>query len=214
MISAKSTDFKYIDRGKEKSVVLIPGWAADYRIFESLELNFNYLIPLNFSPFDFEEALSNALSEADIKKVSLFGWSLGGFAAAAFASKHKDLVDELMLVSIRKAYPLGELAKIEDYLKANRKGYLYKFYSSCLPDKNEFDRFKKVFFKYYCRQMELDYLLETLDYFRSAVINPEALERIEKIMIIHGQNDRIAPCSIIFRFPELTRPASRIRFSQ
>ncbi|MDP3789036.1 MAG: alpha/beta hydrolase [Candidatus Omnitrophota bacterium] len=167
MISARLSYFKYIDRGRKGTVALIPGWATDYRIFDSLDLDFNYLVPLDFLPFDFEEALLGAVKSANIGKVSLFGWSLGGFQAAAFASKHKDLVDRLVLVSIRKAYPSEELTKIEDRLKTNRKGYLYKFYSSCLPEKDEFARFKSTLLRYYCQKMDLDYLLKTLDYFNT-----------------------------------------------
>ena len=193
MISAKSADFKYIGRNKKETIVLIPGWATDYRIFESLELDFNYLIPLEFSPFDFEEALLGALKAANVRKISLFGWSLGGFLAAAFASKHSDLVGELILVSIRKRYQPEELARIEDHLKANRIGYLYKFYQSSLPDKDEFTYFKNGLFKYYCQKLTLDYLSSTLDYFTAAVINPGSLKDIEKITIIHGEDDQIAP---------------------
>ena len=126
-------------------------------------------------------------------RVSLFGWSLGGFVAAAFASKHSDRVNELILVSIRKAYHPEELARIKDHLKANRIGYLYKFYQSCLPDKGELGQFKRGLFKYYCQRLTLDHLSLTLDYFTSAVMSPESLKDIEKITIIHGQNDQIAP---------------------
>jgi pimeloyl-ACP methyl ester carboxylesterase len=193
MISAKSTNFKYLDRGKKHNMVLVPGWATDYRIFDHLDLDFNYLVPLDFSPFDFEEALLDTVKTVRTGKISLFGWSLGGFVAAEFASKHSNLVDELVLVSIRKSYPPKGLAEIEDYLKTNRKGYLYKFYSSCLPCADEFAQFKKTLLKHYCREMELDYLLKTLDYFKSAFISSDSLKNIEKIKIIHGQDDRIAP---------------------
>ena len=45
MISRKS-EFKLIDRGFKDTILLIPGWAADYRIFDSLDLEFNYLLPM------------------------------------------------------------------------------------------------------------------------------------------------------------------------
>jgi len=77
--------FKYLDRGSDKTIVLIPGWATDYRIFDSLNVKFNYLLPLDFSPDTFENVILNALEEKGIEKVSLFGWSLGAFLAAEFS---------------------------------------------------------------------------------------------------------------------------------
>jgi pimeloyl-ACP methyl ester carboxylesterase len=193
MISAGSPDFEYIDRGRKETIALVPGWASDRMIFESIDMDFNYLVPLNFSPFHFTEDLSRAVKAAGIGKISLFGWSMGGFAAAEFAAKHKDLVGELILVSVRKQYSAEELAGIKASLEASRKGYLYKFYKSSMPDKDEFGRFKRRFLKYYCRTLTLDYLLGTLDYFKSAVISPEPLRDIKKVTIMHGEEDRIAP---------------------
>src|SRR3989338_731284 len=84
--------FIALERGKKAYIALIPGWAADYRIFSALDLEFNYLLPINFSPFNFTESLLDALKEHNIERVSLFGHSLGGFVAAEFAAEHPDLV--------------------------------------------------------------------------------------------------------------------------
>ena len=40
-----SVKFKYIDRQKPETAVLVPGWATDYRIFDTLDLDYNYLMP-------------------------------------------------------------------------------------------------------------------------------------------------------------------------
>ena len=73
MISRKPNQFKYVERRKRESMALIPGWATDYRIFDSLDLDFNYLVPVGFSPDSFEEDLIEALKEHNIKNLSLFG---------------------------------------------------------------------------------------------------------------------------------------------
>jgi pimeloyl-ACP methyl ester carboxylesterase len=41
--------------------------------------------------------------------------------------------------------------------------------------------------------LELDYLLRALDYLGSAQIRPSLLKDIEKVKIIHGECDAVAP---------------------
>lgn len=184
---------KYIDRGFRDSIALIPGWAADYRIFDSLDLKFNYLVPVDFSPFNFRESLLQAMKKNRIEKISLFGWSLGGFVAAEFALKHVDFIDELILVSIRKRYDAGKLLEIRKLLKKNKKGYLYKFYTQCFCDKKDMHWFKKRLLRNYCKKFGLNHLLRSLDYLEHTEIEPQALKDIKKIKIIHGECDSIAP---------------------
>ena len=187
------TIFKYLDRGYQKVIVLIPGWATDYRIFDSLDLDFNYLLPLNFSPFTFEKNLLRVLRDKKISRVSLLGWSLGGFLGAEFAAKHTDPIDELILISIRKKYKEREIAEVKGLLKKSKKGYLYNFYTRCFSEKKNLSQFKKSLFRRYCKKLDLEYLLETLDYLRRAEIKPEELAGVGKIKIIHGEADKIAP---------------------
>lgn len=184
---------KYIERGEKGTAVLIPGWASDYRIFASLDIKFNYLLPLGFSPLHFEKSLLRALRRYKIAKISLLGWSLGGFWAAEFAAKYTDLIDELILVSIRKRYRAPELARIESRLRKNKKQCLYEFYSRCFYSQDRLHWFRKNLLKSYCRELDLDYLSATLDYLKDRKINPQALRGIMKIKIIHGEFDRIAP---------------------
>ena len=103
----------------------IPGWASDHRIFTTLNLEFNYLIPLKFSPFTFEKGLLTAIKEYNTKRFSLFGWSLGGFVGSEFASRHSDLIDEIILVSIRRRYKAKELTEIKRHLNKSKKGCRY-----------------------------------------------------------------------------------------
>lgn len=185
--------FKYLDRGQQKTILLIPGWATDYRIFNSLNLEFNYLLPLDFSPFTFESSILNALGEQGLEKISLLGWSLGGFLAAELSAKYPNLVEELILVSIRKKYKKAEIARIKELLKKSKKGYLYKFYGQCFSKKISLSWFKKNLLKTYCQQFELEYLLKTLDYLEKSQIDTQALSMIKRVKFIHGESDRIAP---------------------
>ncbi len=184
---------RYVERGKKDTAVLIPGWATDYRIFDSLDIEFNYLLPLEFSPFGFEKSLLSALKEYKICKISLWGWSLGGFWAAKFAAKYASLLDELILVSIRKKYKAQEIAGMELRLKKNREECLYQFYRRCFYGENGWQRFRDNLLESYLQELNLDYLFTTLGYLKAQELNPQALKEIRKIKIIHGEFDRIAP---------------------
>ena len=193
MISVKSCVFRYVDRGYTEDLVLVPGWATDYRIFDSLELKSNYVLPVDFSPFTFERDLLCMLEERGTKKVSLFGWSLGGFVVARFAAKKKDLISKLILVSIRRKYKKEEIEGVKNRIRQNKRAYLYRFYRDCFPQEEDMRWFRKNLFRDYCERFTEDYLLETLDYLGKAEIDPEALSGIENIEIIHGGKDSIAP---------------------
>jgi len=172
---------------------LIPGWATDYRIFNSLDLKFNYLIPINFYPFGFGKSLLEILEQKNMAKVSLFGWSLGGFIAAEFATKYVNLVDNLILVSIRKKYDKEKLTAIKRLLKKDKRGYLHKFYTQCFTNQEQMRWFRTNLLKTYCEGFDINYLLDTLDYLQDAQIHYSMFKSIDKLNIIHGEHDRIAP---------------------
>lgn len=194
MTSPKS-EFKILDRGFKGTLVLIPGWATDYRIFATLDLNYNYLLPIKFSPFSFKEDLLKALNKKSIGRISLFGWSLGGFLAGEFALSNPDRVDELILVSICRRFKRNILEGIKLKLKENTKAYLYKLYTAFFSprDKESLLWFRKHLLTNYMRQMQTKDLLSGLDYLMHAQINPKLLNSIQKTRIFHGSDDKIAP---------------------
>lgn len=188
--------FKLFDRGFKNTVILIPGWATDYRIFANLELkNYNYLLPVEFCPFSFKKDLLELLNEKFLEKISLFGWSMGGFLAADFALSYPDRINELILLSIRRRFDCALLKEIAGKLKKNKSVYLYKFYHDCFSKNDEENLiwFKKHLLKDYINKMELESLIKGLDYLTAAQIDPESLASTEKIKIFHGRQDRIAP---------------------
>lgn len=193
MICAESVKFKHIERGYEDNLVLIPGWASDCRIFNTLNMKFNYIIPDSFSPSSFGSGLRKALDEGGIGKISLLGWSMGGFLAQEFAMKNPELVEDLILVSVRRRYETDGLNEIRGYLKRSRKGYLYKFYSQCFYSGEEATIFKRTLLKEYLKGMDLERLLETLDYLERAGIDTGFLKIMKGVKIVHGADDRIAP---------------------
>lgn len=197
------SEFKLFDRGAKETILLIPGWATDYRIFGSLDLDFNYLMPINFSPYDFEKKLIATLKKNGLDKISLLGWSMGGFIASDFLSRHRERIDEIIFIAIRQSYEKETLEEIKSYLKRSRKTYLYKFYRDCFSKKEEeaLSWFKRNLLRSYLGQMDLDLLLEGLDYLSSAQLRLRELKRL-KIKFIHGKVDKIAPIEEALRIKE------------
>ncbi len=184
--------FEYLDRGYNKTLVLLPGWATDARIFGPLDLKFNYIVPKGDFPYSFEESLLDFVKKRSLSKISMLGWSLGGFAAADFAAKQSHLIDELILISIREKYKKGDLQRIERSLKKSKGGFLYKFYRQCFYNKENIKKYKEIF-KTFRDSFKLDYLLDTLNYLSKTSIPSQALKDLNKIKIIHGKYDEIAP---------------------
>jgi len=185
--------YRYVDRGYRDTMALIPGWAIDHRVFTPLDIRYNYLLPVSFSPFTFEKDLRGALIRYKLSRISLLGHSMGGFAASEFTSRHRDLVDRLFLVSVRRRYPSEGLGEIRRHLNKSKRGYLYKFYNECFSNSEEMRWFKGDLLKKYCKELDLDRLLETLDYLEGAEVKPESLKGVKKLVIVHGDRDRIAP---------------------
>lgn len=194
MISLKS-EFRYLKRGFKETLVLVPGWAVDEQIFNPLALDYNYLLATKLYPFNFNQVLLEQLEREKLSKVSIFGFSLGGFLACDFADKYPDKIAELILVSIRKKYESEALTNIQRQLQKNKQAYLYKFYISCFSraDLEGINWFKKYLLRQYIDNLKLNELSWGLDYLASHQIQAESLSGIKRIRIFHGLDDTIAP---------------------
>ena len=186
---------EFIDRGYKEILVLIPGWATDKHIFDSLDLNYNYISLIEFSPSNFTDGLSRYLEDSFIDKVSMLGWSMGAFLAADFTVKNMEKVNELYLLSIRNKYDPEFLKVIKDKLERNKDAWLYKFYMDCFSrqDPEGLKRFKRGLLKDYLKKHELSGLYEGLDYLSKAELDTGVLARVERLKIFHGVDDAIAP---------------------
>jgi len=187
------TGFKFIDRGFKETLVLIPGWATDYRIFTPLELDYNYLLPLKVSPFDFVQILKGELEKRRIERVSLFGWSMGAFLAIGFALSAPECASELILLSVKERFDPEVLKDIELKLKENKKAYLYKFYLNFFSnnEQEELLWFKTRLLKKYLHKMEFEDLKSGLDYLSQARIDFSSLALLKGVRIFHGEEDKI-----------------------
>lgn len=193
MMSARVSTFKFIDKGCRSTIVLVPGWASDYRVFDNLELDFNYLVVVDFLPDFFKKELVSSLKLHGLSRVSLIGWSLGGFAACEFSSEYSSYVEKLFLVSVRQKYEKAEIELIKERVRKNRKGYLRRFYSQCFHDPFLREYFEKEFAKRYYRDLNQECLIKGLDYLAKEAVRTEGLENLENVKIVHGEFDNIAP---------------------
>lgn len=186
-------------------LVLLPGWATDYRIFNTLDLNYNYLACTRLNPFTLEQDL---LNNAPGKKMTILGYSLGGFLAADFAVKYPQFIQGLILLGIRRSYQPQLLKYVRQHLLENRRAYLYSFYLDCFSalDRAGLAWFRKHLLKRYLNEMKLKELSLGLDYLASSKIEPARLKVLKDIRIFHGKEDKIAPiaeaCSLKEELPQ------------
>ncbi|MDD5464828.1 MAG: alpha/beta fold hydrolase [Candidatus Omnitrophica bacterium] len=194
-MSSLQSEFEFRDRGFKDTLVLVPGWATDWRIFDGLELDYNYLLPTKLDTVDFNRQLLNRMEQLKISKVSVFGFSLGGFLATEFAHAYPEKITKLILAGVRKRYDPQLLENIRIQIRADRRPWLYKFYLNCFSRADTSGRawFRKNLLKSYLDKLSSDELIQGLDYLASQVLNLELLKSIRDISVFHGRDDLIAP---------------------
>ena len=187
--------FKHWDRQKERSLVLVSGWAFDERIFEPADLPFNVISYAKSSMADFENDLLDHLEQAELKRVSLLGWSQGAFAAGHFSAQHPERVEELVLISLRPAYDAETIQQTKSLLHRNKRGYLRQFYKSCFSglDLETYRWFKQTLQPAYLEMFSKHALCQGLDWLSQARLRVEDLKAVDSLTVIHGRGDRIAP---------------------
>jgi pimeloyl-ACP methyl ester carboxylesterase len=191
--------FEFVDRKTSRMLVLISGWAFDCRIFSSLDLPYDYLLFRGDALEHFEQELRKQIATRDVEKVSLFGWSQGAFAAADFASKNPELVDELILAGARRQYENEAVERVQRYVKKNAHAFLLKFYKECFS-KNEqevYRRFRHSLFADYLCSISVEKLMSQLDWLRNKRIQSASLKDGVRVTFVHGGDDAIAPVAEI-----------------
>jgi len=188
--------FKYINRHHKKDIVLLPGWATDHRVFEKLDIAYNYIIPVEFDPDPLPYDLVQYLQNNDFRSVSIYGWSLGGFAGADFAVKYPYMIDEIVLVGVKEIYQREGVDKVKTLLSENKKAYLYKFYRDCFSakDKDSYAWFKGTLMADYLNSFDDEKLISGLDYLLAVPLNLKALAEM-KVRFVYGAADKIVPAA-------------------
>ncbi|MHB9131310.1 MAG: alpha/beta fold hydrolase [Armatimonadota bacterium] len=189
----RSCEWQFHARGGQQTLVLLPGWATDIRIFGDWVTDDDLVTPQGMLTGELV-GLADFLTGLGGKPVVLVGWSLGGFAAAEFACRHPHLVAQLVLVGIRQRYPAAPATALRDAVAQDPRSALPDFYRRCfLPAQREdYRQFRRTLEPAYLEEFATDDLLAGLDYLLAATLTPAALPPCPTT-IIHGAQDYFAP---------------------
>lgn len=178
----------------DPSMVLLPGWATDGRIFEGVLPGVSAVTTGPLRPEGFSRRLAAFLDRTARGPVTVVGWSLGGFLAAEFAREYPDRVRRVVLVGIRREYPEGDVGAVLRSFSADPGSCLSGFYAQCFfpSQMPAYRRFRAGLQAAYLREMDGGALREGLSYLASARLSGETLP-VCPVTIVHGEKDVIAP---------------------
>jgi pimeloyl-ACP methyl ester carboxylesterase len=120
--------FRNGNDGRRSELVIVPGWAFDWRAFERLELPLECAYHVGEKPQEFSTKLRDWRPTQCRKFISLLGWSMGAYAVADFAVSHPDMVDQVILVAARHRCVPQDIERIRTLVHTKRKAFLRKFY--------------------------------------------------------------------------------------
>jgi pimeloyl-ACP methyl ester carboxylesterase len=187
-------EFFVVGGGGDPSMVLLPGWATDGRIFEGVLPGLTAVTTGPLRPDRFTTRLASFLDRTARGQVTIVGWSLGGFLAAEFAREYPDRVRRVVLVGIRREYPEGDVEAVLRSLSADSGSCLSGFYAQCFYPSQmpAYRRFRGGLQAAYLREMDGGALREGLSYLASTRLSGETLPSCP-VAIVHGEKDVIAP---------------------
>jgi pimeloyl-ACP methyl ester carboxylesterase len=192
--SVNSKEFLIFPGSSGRTAVLLPGFATDHRIFEGLFPDDDRIVPGTVGASRVADGLAAFLREAAAGPVTVFGWSLGAFAGAAFAAAHPERVSRLVLAGARRRYDRAGLDRFRRSLESDRESCLRDFYQQCfLPaQRAAYRRFRERLLSAYLREMDAGKLFEELEVLYASEIRPEKLPP-GPVTFLHGAQDLIAP---------------------
>jgi pimeloyl-[acyl-carrier protein] methyl ester esterase len=178
----------------DPSVVLLPGWATDGRIFEGVFPGVTAVTTGPLRPEGFTARLAAFLDRVARRPVTVVGWSLGGFLAAEVAREYPDRVRRVVLIGIRREYPEGDVAAVLRSLSTVPGGTLSGFYARCFYPSQmpAYRRFRSGLQDAYLREMDVGVLREGLFYLAGEKLSGGTLPACP-VAIVHGEDDVIAP---------------------
>lgn len=183
--------------------LFLPGWAFDGRILRLLKPAPNWIYPhASLDPETLEGDLLHFLAAERIKKIRLVGWSMGAMLGLAFAAAHRELVESLVLVSLRPHWPADEIKAIRAEFSRDPAAFLKGFYRKCfLGDKLAYKKFCTALEPPYLAAAETDCqrLQRGLAFLTTFTIpSPSATIPTR---LVHGRQDIIAPVQEMATLP-------------
>ena len=186
-------NFICLDRGFSRTMVILPGWAFDFKVFPLEMLSYNIIAPGGPLCGDLSVSLSAFLKERGTGPVDLLGWSLGGISAINFAVSDEQIVNRLILVSVRNSYSEEVISDMTRRVLDNRRRALKRFYLTAFHGQRDgFKEFKRKHLERLLAFWPADKLITALKYLLEHPVLPLNFKRVQ-VKIIHGMEDRIAP---------------------
>ena len=183
--------------GTGPTMVLLPGWATDGRLFDGIFPGVAAVRSCGpLRPEGFPDRLAAFLDGAVRGPVTVVGWSLGGFLAAEFAKRHPARVRRLLLIGVRRRYPAAEVEAVRAALLRGRRACLSDFYARCFfPSRmREYRAFRGGLQEDYLREMDEAGLLEGLSFLAENDFPGSGLPACP-VTVVHGGKDVIAPAA-------------------
>ena len=174
-------------------MVILPGWAFDFQVLPLEMLRYNIIAPRSPLCGDVSVSLSGFLKKRRTDKVDLLGWSLGGISALRFAISDEQIVNRLILVSVRNSYPEEIISDMTGRVQDNRRRALNRFYLAAFHgQRDDIKEFKKEHLERLIAFWPADKLIIGLKYLFERPVLPLNFEKTS-VKVIHGMEDKIAP---------------------
>ena len=187
--------FRTVDRGYREWMLLLPGWGFMPDIFSRLDLGYSYILPEAPLTGDITDHASMLTERLDIKKIHLFGWSLGATVAAIFALKRPDIMGNICLVSVMKHFPVREMERVMKDIRKDKKRALKNFHRLCFTgQKKDLAWFRANLQETAIKRWNIQSLEAGL---RFLVDNPFDTDILacDNVACFHGSRDIVAPLS-------------------
>lgn len=188
----------------EKPTIFLPGWAFGGSILELIKPLPPWTYPGDLlDPETIEQDLLSLIVSKKAGKIRLIGWSMGAMLGLQFASRHLELIDSLVLVSCRAAWPSPEIKRIRAEFNRNPEEFLTGFYRKCfLGEKEMYRNFRSSLEPLYLaglkkKKVRLQRGLDFLGSFEIPAIRPDIPTRL-----VHGRQDIIAPIEEMLIIPD------------
>jgi len=189
-----SDNLLYIYRGFDKTILFLPGWAFDYRIFKNLDLSFNYIFPHNsYLKNEFFKDFFLFIKKNKICTFLVVGWSMGGFFVADLLKKLENSVyiPAVYLLNIRSYFNETEVDEKISLIKTDKINTLKEFYKLVfLGHRNEYYFFKNELENDYLKCFNSEELIKGLNYLRKRNIDLSFSVDI-KTIIVQGSLDKL-----------------------
>lgn len=203
--------FRYKDNGFSRVLALLPGWGFDYRIFENIGLEYNFIY---YKTIDIErdarEFSSFIRSSAKGQKITFLAWSMGAFILNEMLRSEKFDVDKIFLLSAPMSFETAVIDQIIGGLKTDFKNEMLKFYRKVfMGDRGLYAVFTAQLQDKYLKFSKTR-LLREIEFLRQAELTPEAFNSYA-LHFIYAQKDVIVPAAdALLAYNKIKGPASAL----